>query len=169
MNFTRASRGIRSFCAPRSIDTFIEYFGVCSKNSPVLPDKITHREKNVSRETFTMRPRLCDPVALWISNSFLSWLGLLGRRRNNIWFAVAGEATSRYGACLCARPVKYGHNRRYCQIPVISSLPSIHTVQNNKLKIAGFTGYICFSMTSQVPHCNPLRPSCSNNATLLHL
>ena len=136
MNFTRASRGIRSFCVPRSTDTFTKYFGVCSKNSPVLPDKIAHCEKNVSRETFAMGSRLCVPAALWVSDSFLSCPGLLGCWRNNVGFAVAGEALSRYGVCLCARPVEDGRNRRHHQIPVISSLPSIHTAQNNKLEIA---------------------------------
>jgi hypothetical protein len=33
------------------VEVFTKYFGVCSKYSPVLPDKIAHREKNVSRET----------------------------------------------------------------------------------------------------------------------
>jgi hypothetical protein len=41
--------------------------------------------------------------------------------------------------------VENGRNRRHHQIPFIFSLPSIHTAQNNKLEITGFTGYICFS------------------------
>ena len=51
-------------------------------------------------------------------------------------FAVADGAAFGYGVCLCTRPLKDGRNRRHHQIPVISSLPSIHTVKNNKLEIA---------------------------------
>jgi hypothetical protein len=150
------------------VEVFIKYFGVCSKNSSVLPDKIAHCKKNVSRETFVMGSRLCVPAALWISNSFLSWLGLPGCWRNNKEFAVAGGASSGYGVCLCTRPVEGGRNRWHHQIPVISSLPSIHTAQNNKLEIADFTDYIRFSRTSQVPRCNPLRPpSQSGNTAVL--
>jgi len=52
------------------------------------------------------------------------------------------------------------------KIPVISSLPYIRTAQNNKLEIAGFTGYICFSKAPYVPHCNSLRPSNQGSITL---
>ena len=151
------------------IEVFTKYFGVCSKNSSVLPDKIAHREKNVSRETFVMGSGLCVPAAPRIFNFFLSWPKLLGCWRSNIGFAVAGGAASGYEVCLCARPVEDGRNRRRHQISVISSLPSIHTAQNNKLEIA-WRHFVRFS-SPYMPHCNPLRPpsQSSNNAVLLQL
>jgi hypothetical protein len=106
-NFTRASRGIRSFCISRSIDTFIKYFGVFNKNSPVLPDKIVCREKNVSRETFTMRSRICVPQLCRFS-ILLLWFVLRGRWRNDIGLALAGGAPLRYGARQYARLGKMG-------------------------------------------------------------
>ena len=74
------------------IEVFIKYFGVCSVNSPVLPDKIAHCEKNVSRETFAMGSRLYVPAALWLSNSPLSCVARIAwlPEKQHLGFAVAG-------------------------------------------------------------------------------
>jgi hypothetical protein len=82
-----------------TIEAFTKYFGVCSKNPPVLPDKIAHCEKNVSRETFVMGSGLRVPAALWISNSaIVAWVAWLLKKQHRICrgrrstFRIAGYA-----------------------------------------------------------------------------
>jgi hypothetical protein len=99
------------------IEVFIKYFGVCSVNSPVLPDKIAPCEKNVSRETFAIGQDCASQQPCGFPTLFYRGLGHLAVGETILGFTVAGEAPSGYGG---TRPTEDDRNRRHHQIPFIS-------------------------------------------------
>jgi hypothetical protein len=93
LNFPCANRGDKSFRILCFIDTFTKYFGVCSGNSPVMPEKkslvmqkLFHVKQleggNTARPASSLRPICCTPITLDIFSKTPIALSWQEERRN---------------------------------------------------------------------------------------